>query len=76
MVDDHYKGQIYGMGTSYSKSYSPGSVSGARPAGTDPEFICDQVHVLNESVQRQFEETDRRYMELYQRHERDMQNWR
>ena len=53
-----YKGQIYGMGTSYSRSYSPGSVSGAGSG------ICDQVHALNELVQRQLEEADRRYVEL------------
>ena len=71
MVGCCYKGQIYWMGISYSRSYSPGSVSGAGPAGIDPKAICDQIHALNELVQRQLKEVDRRYMELYQRHERD-----
>ena len=56
------------MGTFYSSSYSLGSVSGPRLVGTDPESIRDQVHALNESVQRQLEEVDMRYMELYDRH--------
>ena len=56
------------MGASYSKSYSLGSVSRAGPVGTDPEFIRDQVHALNELVQRQLKEADRRYMELYECH--------
>ena len=40
------------MGTSYSRSYSPSSMSGVRPTGIDAEDIHDRVHVLNESVQR------------------------
>ena len=71
MVVGHYKGQIYGMETSYIRSYSPNYVSGVGLARIDPESICDQVHALNELVQRQLEEADRRYMKLYQRHERD-----
>ena len=63
------------MGTSYSKSYSPGSISGAGPVGTDVEDIRDQVHALNESVQRQLEEVDQRYMELYECHERNKEQW-
>ena len=63
------------METSYSRLYFLGSVSGAGPAGTDMEFIHDQVHALNKSVQRQLEEANRRYMELYERHERDKQQW-
>ena len=51
------------MGVSYNMSYSPSSVSGAE---IDANDIHDQVHALNESVQRQLEEPDRRYMELYQ----------
>ena len=43
----------------------------AGPAGIDPESIRDQVHALNESVQRQLEEANRRYMELYEFHKRD-----
>ena len=35
------------------------------------EDIHDRLHALNESVQRQLKEADRRYMELYERHERD-----
>ena len=61
------------METSYSKSYSPDFVSRAGPARTDLESIRDQVHALNESVQRQLEEADWRYMELYECHERDKQ---
>ena len=36
-----YKGQIYGMGTSYSRSYSLGSIFGAGSARTNPEAIND-----------------------------------
>ena len=54
---------------------SPSFMPGAGPAGTDPESIRDQVHALNESVQRQLEEADRRYMELYCA-TREMQQWR
>ena len=61
------------MGTFYSRSYSLGSMSGVGPAGTDLESICDQVHALNESMQRQLEEANLRYIELYERHERDKQ---
>ena len=52
------------MGTTYSKSYSLGFVSGVGPAGTEVEDIHDRVHTLNESVQRQLEEAVRRCMEL------------
>ena len=74
-VGDCYKERIYRMEASYSRSYSLSSVSRAERAGTDPESIHDQVHALNESVQRQLEEGDRRYMKLYERHERDKQQW-
>ena len=47
------------MGTSYSRSHSLTSVSGAGPVGIDPESIRNQVHALNKSVQRQLEEADR-----------------
>ena len=43
----------------------------ARVAGIDAEDIRDQVHTLNELVQRQLKEADKRYMELYERHEKD-----
>ena len=46
------QGRFYDMGTSNNKSYSLGSVFGARPIGTDEEEIYDQVHALNKSVQR------------------------
>ena len=36
------EGQIYSMGTSYSQSYYPTSVSKARPARTDAKEIRDQ----------------------------------
>ena len=52
MVGGHYKGQIYGMRTSYNGSYSPGSVSGAELVWTDAKEIRDRVHTLNESMQR------------------------
>ena len=45
------------MGTIYSRSHSPASVSGAGPARTDVEDICDLVHALNKSVKRQLKET-------------------
>ena len=61
------------MGTSYSRSYTPGSIYGAKLTGTDSESIHDQIHALNELVQTQLEEADKRYMELCQHHERDMQ---
>ena len=63
------------MGTSYSRSYSPSSAFETRLARTDPKSIRNQVHALNESVQRQLEEADWRYMELYECHERDKQQW-
>ena len=59
------------MRTSYKRSYSLDFVSEIGPTKTDVEDICDQVHALNESVQRQFKEVNKRYMDLYQRHERD-----
>ena len=71
-IGDCYKGRIYEMGTSYSKSYYSDSVSRVGPTGTDSKFIHDQVHALNESVQRQLEEPDSRYMELYK--SRDVKN--
>ena len=46
-------------------------MSGVRLTGIDAEDTRNQVHALNESVQRQLEEANRRYMELYERHERD-----
>ena len=52
IVGGCYKGRIYGMGTSYSKSYSSGSMSDAGRAGTDSEDIHDQVYALNQLVQR------------------------
>ena len=58
------QGRIHGIGTSYNKLYSPGFVFGARSAEIDLESIRDQVNALNELVQRQLEEVDRRYMEL------------
>ena len=41
-------------------------MSGAGLTGIDVEDICDQVHALNESVQKQLEEVDMRYMELHE----------
>ena len=63
------------MEISYSKSYSPSSLSRAGTVGIDIKDIGDRVHALNESVQRQLEEADRRYMELYEHHERDKEQW-
>ena len=63
------------MGTSYNRSYSSSFVFGAGPAGTDAEDIRDHVHALDELVQRQLKEADMRYMELYERHERDKEQW-
>ena len=37
----------------------------------DVEDIYDQVHTLNELVQTQLEEANRRYLELEERHERE-----
>ena len=45
-------------------------MSGVGLVETDLESIHDQVHAMNESVQRQLEEADRRYMELCEHHER------
>ena len=63
------------MGTSYSRSYSPSSMSGVGPARTSAKDIRDRVYALNESVQRQLEEADMTYMELYERHKRDKEQW-
>ena len=63
------------MGTSYSRSYSLGSVSRVGPVGTDLKPIRDHVHALNESAQRQLDEADRKYIELYECHKRDKQQW-
>ena len=41
-------------------------MSRARPVGTDVEDIHDRVYALNESVQKQLEEVDKRYMELHE----------
>ena len=59
------------MGTTCSRSYSPGSLSRAGPTGTDVEDIRDWVHALNESVQRKLEKANRRYIELQEWHEKD-----
>ena len=59
------------MGTSYSRSYSLGSVFKARFVRINAENIRGQVHALNESVQRQLEEANKRYMELYVCYKRD-----
>ena len=75
MVSDYHKGQIYGIGTTYNRLYSPISISGARPVGTDVVDIRDQVYALNESVQKQLKEADRRYMELHERHEKEKEQW-
>ena len=64
------------MVTSYNRSYSASSVFGVEFAGTNLESIHNQVHALNEFVQKLLEEADKRYMELYQCHERDTQQWR
>ena len=63
------------MGTTYSRSYSLGSMSRAGPTRTNVEDIHDQVYALNESMQRQLEEANMRYMELYQRHKKDKEQW-
>ena len=63
------------MGTSYSRSYSPSSTFEVGLARIDAKDIHNQVHALNESVQRQLEEANRRYMELYEHPERDEEQW-
>ena len=63
------------MGTICSRSYSLAAVFGAGPVGTDVEDIRDQVHALNELVQKQHEEANRRYIELYERHEKEKEQW-
>ena len=50
-------------------------MSGAGPASTDVEDIRDQVYALNESVQRQLEEADRRYMKLQEQHKKEKKQW-
>ena len=52
IVGGCYKGQIYGMETAYSSSYSPTFMFGARSTGVDMEDIWDRVHALNESMQK------------------------
>ena len=69
------QGWIYGIRTTYSTSYSPGFVSRAGPAGTNVEDIHDRVHALNESVQSQLEEANRRYMDLQEQHKKDKEQW-
>ena len=61
------------MGTTYSKSYSPASVFGARPASVDVEDIHDQVHALKKLVQRQLKKVNKRYMELQEQHVREIE---
>ena len=75
MADSYYKGWIYGIGTYYSRSYSLGSMSRVGLTGTDADDIRDWVYALNKLVQRQLEEVDRRYMELYQRHKKEKEQW-
>ena len=75
MVDGCYKGQIYGMGTTYSRSYSPDSMAGVGLAKTDVEDIRDRVHAVNELMQQQLEEADKRYMLLYEQYKRDKEQW-
>ena len=70
MVGDCYKWRIYGMGTTYNRSYSPASMSGVGPISMDVEDIRDLVHILNQSMQRQVKEADQRYMELQEWHEK------
>ena len=50
-------------------------MSGAGSANTNVENICDQVHALNKSLQKQFEETDKRYMELQEQQEKEKEQW-
>ena len=59
------------MGTTYSRSCSPASISGVGLASIDVEDLRNRVHALNESVQRQLEEANRSYMELQEQHERE-----
>ena len=54
------------METTYNRSYSLASLFEAGLVRIDVEDILDWVHALNESVQKQLEELDRRYMELYE----------
>ena len=63
MIDDRYKGRIYGMWTSYSRSYSPSFMFGVGPVGIDVQDICDRVHVLNELVQRHLKVANKIYIE-------------
>ena len=39
------------------------------------EDIRDQVYALNESVQRQLKEADRKYMELQDQHKKEKEQW-
>ena len=45
------------------------------PNSTDVEDIRDRVHALNESVQRQLEEADKRYIELQEWHKKEKEQW-
>ena len=71
MVSSRNKGQIYGIGATYSGSYSLAFVFGAGLTITDMEDIHNQVHAMNESVHKQLKKADRRYMELHKRHEKE-----
>ena len=50
-------------------------MSRARPARINADDIHNRVHALNKSVQRQLKDANRRYMELYEWHERDKEQW-
>ena len=63
------------MGTTYNRSYSPVSMSKVEPVSTDAEEIHDLVHVLNESVKRQLEKSDKEYMKLQEQHKKEKGQW-
>ena len=63
------------MGTIYNRSYSLASVFRAGPACIDVDGIHDQVHVLDESVQKQLKKADQSYIELQEGHKKEKEQW-
>ena len=50
-------------------------MSGAGSVNTNVENICDQVHALNESLQKQLEEINKKYIELQEQQEKEKEQW-
>ena len=78
LVTTRYRfGRLVAATRGGSKGCGPhiASMSGAGSASTDVGDICDRVLALNESVQRQLEEVNKRYIELQERHKKEKEKW-